>query len=178
MTKTADDLRYPIGRFQAVMPVTSELRAASIEAIGSAPPRFREAVAGLNDEQLDTPYRPDGWTVRQVVHHLADSHLNAFVRLKLALTEEIPTIRPYDENAWARLPDAGFAVGPSLDLLEALHARWAGLYRSLSASDFGRAFLHPELGAQLTVDWQLQQYTWHSHHHLAHVTELRRRRGW
>jgi hypothetical protein len=173
-----DDLRYPIGRFQAVMPVTSELRAAAIDAIAGLPARLRSAVGDLGDAQLDTPYRPQGWTVRQVVHHVADSHMNGLTRVKLALTEDTPTIKPYDESAWALLPDMRLPVAVSLGIIDGLHARWAALYRGLNVEDFSRTFVHPELGAQLTLDWHLQQYAWHSHHHLAHITELRRRQGW
>jgi len=178
MVKPAGDLRYPIGRFQAVMPVTSELRAAAIDAIAGLPARLRTAVTDLTDAQLDTPYRPEGWTVRQVVHHVADSHMNGFIRVKLALTEETPTIKPYDENAWATLPDMRLPVEVSLGVIEGVHARWATVYHGMTAADFTRAFVHPELGAQLTLDSHLQQYAWHSHHHLAHITELRRRQGW
>jgi hypothetical protein len=178
MTKTAEDLRYPIGRFRAVMPVTSEIRAAAIDAIAGLPDRMRAAVADLADAQLDTPYRPEGWTVRQVIHHVADSHMNGFIRVKLALTEETPTIKPYDENAWATLADMTLPVDVSLRLLDSVHARWAAIYHAMSVEEFERAFVHPEIGGQLTLDWHLQQYAWHSHHHLAHITELRRANGW
>jgi hypothetical protein len=178
MTKTAEDLRYPIGRFRAVMPVTSELRSAAIDAIAGLPERMRAAVAHLNDDQLDTQYRPDGWTVRQVVHHVADSHVNALIRLKLALTEETPTIKPYDEKAWALLADMRLPVDASLAIIDGVHARWVALYHAMTPEDFERSFTHPELGAQLSLDWQLQNYAWHSHHHLAHITELRRAKGW
>src|SRR5262245_22731854 len=131
MTKTAEDLRYPIGRFRAVMPVTSELRAAAIDAIAGLPERLRGAVAGLSDAQLETPYRPDGWTVRQVVHHVADSHMNGFIRLKLALTEDSPTIKPYDEKRWADLHDMGLAIDASLAILDQVHARWDAVHRAM-----------------------------------------------
>lgn len=178
MAKTVDDLRYPIGRFHPVMPITSELRSAAIDAIAGLPDRMRAAVANLDDAQLDTPYRPEGWTIRQVVHHVADSHMNGVIRVKLALTEEIPTIKPYDENAWALLADMQLPVLVSLGLIEGIHARWTAIYRAMKATDFERSFVHPELGAQLTLDWHLQNYAWHSHHHLAHITELRRAQGW
>ena len=178
MTKTDDELRYPIGRFRAVMPVTSELRAAAIDAIAGLPDRMRTAVAGLTDAQLDTPYRPGGWTVRQVVHHVADSHMNGLIRVKLALTEETPTIKPYDENAWATLPDMMLPVNVSLGLIDGIHSRWAAVYRAMRIEEFERSFVHPEIGGPLTLDWHLQQYAWHSHHHLAHITELRRAKGW
>jgi len=178
MTKTAEDLRYPIGRFRAVMPITSELRSAAIDAIAGLPERMRAAVADLNDTQLDTSYRPEGWTIRQVVHHVADSHMNGLIRVKLALTEETPTIKPYDENAWALLADMQLPVDVSLGLIEGIHARWAAVYRAMTVEEFERSFVHPEHGAQLTLDWHLQNYAWHSHHHLAHITELRRAKGW
>ena len=177
-TTVSEDLRYPIGRFKAVMPVTQELRDAAIDAIAGLPARMREAVAGLDDRQLDTPYRAGGWTVRQVVHHVADSHMNGFIRIKLALTEDTPTIKPYDENAWSTLPDMRLPIAISLDLLEALHARWVAVYRAIAVDQFGRSFMHPELGGEITLDHHLQNYAWHSHHHLAHITELRRREGW
>ena len=177
-TNAPADLRYPIGTFKAVMPVTHELRGAAIDAIEGFPARMREAVAGLSDAQLDTPYRPEGWTVRQVVHHVADSHMNGLIRVKLALTEETPTIKPYDENSWSALGDMALPVSVSLNLLENLHARWVAVYRGMRVDQFTRTFVHPELGAELTLDHHLQNYAWHSHHHLAHITELRRREGW
>jgi hypothetical protein len=178
MTKTAEDLRYPIGRFRPVTPITSELRSAAIDAIAGLPDRMREAVANLDDSQLDAQYRPEGWTIRQVVHHVADSHMNGLIRVKLALTEETPTIKPYDENAWANLADARLPVAVSLGLIDGIHARWTAVYRGMTAADFERSFVHPGLGDQFTLDWHLQNYAWHSHHHLAHITELRRTKGW
>jgi hypothetical protein len=178
MTTVSDDLRYPIGRFKAVMPVTQELRDAAIDAIAGLPARMREAVTGLDDRQLDTRYRVDGWTVRQVVHHVADSHMNGFIRVKLALTEDTPTIKPYDESAWATLADMTLPIEVSLGLLEGIHTRWVAVYRALGVEQFARSFVHPELGAEMTLDHHLQNYAWHSHHHLAHITELRRREGW
>jgi hypothetical protein len=177
MAKTVD-LRYPIGPFKAVMPVTTELRSAAIDAIAGLPARMREAVASLSDGQLDTPYRPGGWTVRQVVHHVADSHMNGYIRVKLTLTEDTPTIKPYDENAWSLLADMRLPVAVSLDLLDGIHTRWVAVYRSMAPDQFARAFVHPELGAEMTLDQHLQMYAWHSHHHLAHITELRRREQW
>src|SRR5262247_1429320 len=147
MTNVAADLRYPIGRFKAVMPVTHELRGAAIDAIEGFPARLREAVADLSDAQLDTPYRPEGWTVRQVVHHVADSHMNGFIRVKLALTEDTPTIKPYDENAWSTLPDMKLPIEVSLRLIEGIHERWVTLYRALSVDRFAGSFVHPEIGA-------------------------------
>jgi len=178
MSTAGADPRYPIGPFKAVLPVTSELRAAAIDAIAGLPDRMRRAVDALGPAQLDTPYRAGGWTVRQLVHHVADSHLNAYVRLKLALTEETPTILPYDQDRWAVLPDSTLPLEPSLVLLDGLHARWAAVLRALAPDRFARSFVHPELGGEVNIDLQVQQYAWHSHHHLAHVTELRRRKRW
>lgn len=172
------DLRYPIGRFAADPDVTEEKRQRWIGEIANAPDRLRAAVDRLSAEQLDTPYRPGGWTVRQVVHHLPDSHLNAYVRMKLALTEAEPTVKTYDEAAWAELADGRTApVEISIALLDSLHRRWVLLLRSLSPLDFARTFRHPEWGT-VTLDWYLQQYAWHGRHHAAHVTSLRERMGW
>jgi hypothetical protein len=178
MTHASADLRYPIGQFKAVLPVTHELRGAAIDAIDGLPMRMREAVAGLSDIQLDTPYRPEGWTVRQVVHHVADSHMNAFIRMKLALTEDTPTIKPYDEKSWALLPDMKLPIDVSLGLIDGIHTRWVSVIAGSSTDQFSRSFVHPELGAEVTLDQLLQLYAWHSHHHLAHITELRRRERW
>jgi uncharacterized damage-inducible protein DinB len=169
---------YPIGRFAPDANPTPETRARHMEAIASLPGRMRQAVAGLKESQLDTPYRDGGWTVRQVLHHVPDSHLNAYVRFKLAVTENTPTIKPYDEAAWARLRDSELTpVEVSLTLLESLHARWTVLLRSLAAEDFQRTFIHPESGPH-DVDWLLALYSWHGNHHLAHITRLRERMGW
>jgi hypothetical protein len=172
------DLRYPIGKFQRPDAVTAEDRASWIATLASAPARFREAVRNLDDAQLDTPYRPDGWTVRQVVHHVADSHLNSYIRFRLALTETDPTVKPYDEAQWAALHDAHtMPVEVSLQLLESLHLRWVALLSSLAAADFDRTFRHPAMG-QLTLSVNLALYDWHSRHHEAHITTLRNRMGW
>jgi uncharacterized damage-inducible protein DinB len=173
-----DDLRYPTGKFTFDPHATADKRRTWIRAIAEAPAAMRAAVAGLSDEQLDTPYRADGWTVRQVVHHVPDSHLNAYVRLKLALTEDSPTIKPYDEAAWALLADSETTpVAVSLALLEALHQRWVTILESMEAKDFDRTFVHPEHGP-VTVSWLLQLYAWHGRHHAAHITALRKRNGW
>jgi hypothetical protein len=178
MARVTDDLRYPIGRFHEVA-ATDEVRRACIDELAALPRAMREAVTGLTDRQLDTPYRPGGWSVRQVVHHVPDSHLNAYVRLKLALTEETPTVKPYDERAWAALADSQSPIDPSLALLDALHARWVALMRSLSGAQLRRTYRHPEHPeAPLTLDWMLQQYAWHSRHHVAHIISVRRREGW
>jgi hypothetical protein len=178
MAHASSDLRYPIGRFKAVMPVTHELRGAAIDALEGFPGRIRDAVTDLSDAQLDTPYRPEGWTVRQVVHHVADSHMNGLIRVKLALTENTPTIKPYDENAWATLPDMKLPIAVSLGLIDGIHRRWVAVINAMAADQFARSFVHPEFGTEMTLDHHLQLYAWHSHHHLAHITELRRRERW
>ncbi len=172
------DPRYPIGKFEMPKEVTAARRQQAIEEIASTPARLRTAVKGLNEAQLDTPYRAGGWTVRQVVHHVPDSHVNAYVRLKLALTEEKPTIKPYEEAAWAELPDSKSApIEPSQALLDSLHARWDRLWRSLKPEHFARVLVHPDHGER-TVDWLLFLYEWHGKHHTAHITELRKQKGW
>ena len=173
------DLSYPIGKFQWSGSATPEDRRRFIAAIAAAPAKFRAAVAGLTPRQLDTPYRPGGWTVRQVVHHLPDSHMNAFIRCKLALTEDQPTIKPYDEKLWADLADAADTpVETSLLLLESLTDRWVVLLRSMEPGDFSRLMIHPEHAAPLSLDWILALYAWHGAHHTAHITALRARMGW
>lgn len=173
------DLRFPIGKFDAAAPITAESRAAAIAEIAALPQRLRAAVAGLSDAQLDTPYRPEGWTVRQLVHHVADSHLNAYIRPRLALTEDNPTIKPYKEQKWAELPDARTApIEPSLRMLDAVHERWVMLLRATSEADFARTVFHPESSRTMSVDFLTAMYAWHCRHHVAHVTELRAREGW
>jgi hypothetical protein len=172
------DLAYPIGKFAWKGPGDAKSRAGQIEAIAAAPEALRAAVAGLSEAQLDTPYRPGGWTVRQVAHHVPDSHLNAYVRFKLAVTEDTPTIKPYDEAAWATLADVkAVPVATSLALLEALHARWVALLSSLDDAAWRRTFLHPELGV-VPLEKNLALYAWHGRHHVAHVTALRERMAW
>ncbi|MGA2206100.1 MAG: YfiT family bacillithiol transferase [Terracidiphilus sp.] len=172
-----DDLRYPIGRFRPPATSTPGIRAAQIDTLRLLPEHLRAAVAGLDEAQLDTPYRDGGWTVRQVVHHLADSHANAYVRFKLALTEDWPTIKPYDEAAWARLPDSSQAIEPSLVFIDGLHQRLVALLESMSEEDFQHGFNHPERG-RMTLTANLALYDWHSRHHTAHITSLRARKGW
>jgi hypothetical protein len=171
------DLRYPIGEFSLPATLAPSDRPAAVGEIEQAPTYLRAAVEGLSDQQLDTPYRPGGWTVRQVVHHLPDSHLNSYLRLKLALTEDVPTVKTYDEAAWAELPDARAPIGGSLALLEALHERWVFLWRRLTDADWTRRLYHPELG-HMHVDELCAFYAWHGKHHVAHITALRDREGW
>ncbi len=172
------DLRYPIGKFEYNGPSSEQQRRQYVDEIAAAPERLRAAVAGLSREQLETPYRPGGWTVRQVVHHVPESHMNAYVRFKLALTEDEPLIKTYEENLWAQTPEV--ATTPpevSLALLEALHQRWVGLLRGLKPADFARKLRHPELGT-VDLDRYLALYAWHGKHHAAHITTLRERMGW
>ena len=172
------DLRYPIGPFVPDPSPTPQSRTLHIAQIAGIPERLRRTVAGLSKEQLDTPYREGGWTVRQVVHHVPDSHLNAYIRCKLALTENTPTIKPYNEDAWARLKDSELTpIEVSLALLEAVHLRWVTLLKSLKPEDFERKFNHPERGTQ-TIDELIALYDWHGNHHLTHITGLRDRMKW
>lgn len=172
------DPRYPIGRFTPPAELTPSLRAVQIQTLRELPERLRVAVDGLTSTQLDTPYREGGWTVRQLVHHVADSHANSYVRFKLALTEDWPTIKPYDEAAWARLADsATLPADISLLLVAALHARWVALLESLGEAEFQRGYVHPESGRQ-TLGLALALYAWHSLHHTVHVTRLREQHGW
>ncbi|HEU0077220.1 MAG TPA: putative metal-dependent hydrolase, partial [Longimicrobiaceae bacterium] len=168
----------PVGRFDVRAPVPAEQIPGWTRQIADTPARLRAAVEGLSPEQLDTPYRPGGWTVRQLVHHLPDSHMNAYTRLKLALTEDEPTIKPYDEAAWALLEDSRSTPPEvSLTLLETLHDRWVRLMRALGPADFARTLRHPEMGT-MRVDALVGLYAWHGRHHVAHITGLRERMGW
>jgi hypothetical protein len=172
-----DQLRYPVGRFTPIEN-TVPARTECIRAIGQLPTHLCAAVVGLNDSQLDTPYRDGGWTVRQVVHHLADSHANSVIRFKLALTEDCPTIKPYDENAWAQLPDSkSLPIDSSLSFISAMHERWVALLQSMSEADFQRDYVHPERGRQNLLT-ALGIYAWHGRHHTAHITALRARKNW
>src|ERR1700754_2412040 len=172
------DLRYPIGKFKWEGDSSNEQREQFINDIASLPATLDAAIAGLSDEQLDTPDREDGWTIRQVIHHVADSHLNSYIRFRLALTEDTPTIKPYDETQWAELEDARHApAAVSLVLLDSQHDRWVRLLRSLQPEDFARPFKHPERGP-MTLDANLALYAWHGQHHMAHITSLRERMGW
>jgi uncharacterized damage-inducible protein DinB len=172
------DLRYPVGKFQPEPELNDVSRQNLIRQIAETPAKLREAVKGLTEEQLDTPYRPGGWTVRQVVHHIPDSHMNAYVRMKLGITELEPTIKPYKESLWAELVDAKSSpVEPSLMLLESLHQRWLVFLRSMATADFSRTIIHPENGP-MKLDRIVQLYAWHGRHHVAHITSLRERMGW
>jgi hypothetical protein len=171
-------LRYPVGKFDASQAFTQATRNAAIDRIAALPAEMRAAVGGLNERQLDTPYRPDGWSVRQVVHHVADSHMNGLTRTKLALTENNPVIKPYDEKAWATLGDMRLPIDVSLGLIDGIHARWAAVFRSMSDAQFARTMVHPERRITMTLDFQVHDYSWHSSHHLAHITRLRQREGW
>ena len=174
------DARFPVGRFQrpaAGQPVPEGDLAYAISTLAELPEQLRNALDGLEDAQLNTPYREGGWTVRQLVHHIADSHMNAFLRVRLALTEEAPTITPYNQDAWAALHDSAAPVEWSLELVESLHARWVMLLQSLTGEQWTRTFVHPENGAQ-SVAFATLLYGWHSRHHLAHITHLRTAEGW
>jgi hypothetical protein len=173
-----DDLRYPIGKFHYAGSASDSDIRTWIDQIAELPSKMRDAVAGLSEEQLNTPYRPGGWTVRQVIHHVPDSHINSYVRFRLALTENEPTIKPYQEDRWAELPDARTApVELSLDLLEMLHRRWTLLLNDLGKAELAKSFRHPELGL-VTLERNVALYAWHGRHHLAHITELKKRMGW
>ena len=174
-----EDLRYPIGKFDMDKgPNTGDERKRLVDAIAEMPERLRQALAGLNGKQLDTPYREGGWNPRLLTHHLADSHMNAYVRYKLALTEHNPTIKPYNEAAWAELADSRITpIDVSLALVDHLHARWVVLLRSLKPQDWERKLTHPEVGV-MSLDTMLSMYAWHGAHHVAHITELRKRSQW
>jgi hypothetical protein len=174
----SEDMRYPIGDFGGPVEQSPEQRRASIAILAALPENLRSAVSGLTEAQLDTPYREGGWTVRQLVHHVADSHTNAYVRTRKALTEDWPAVAAYDEKVWAELPDAKtLPVEVSLKLLDALHIRWAALLKSLPDADWQRGYVHSENGRQKLAD-VVQLYDWHCRHHVAHITELRKRNGW
>ncbi len=173
-----EDLRYPVGKFQPLESITDQERAGCIRDITSAPSILRSTVTGMSDAQLGTQYRPDGWTVRQVVHHLADSHLNAYIRFKLALTENEPAVKSYNERLWAELVDARSAeIEPSLGLLESLHVRWIVLLNAMKPDDFNKTLVHPQSGL-MKLHRLLQLYAWHGRHHTAQITTLKARMNW
>ncbi len=171
------DPRFPVGTFTLPEEITPEERVYAVSTLAELPSQLRNAVDDLDPEQLDTPYREAGWTVRQVVHHLADSHMNAVVRMRLALTEDWPAVLPYDEKAWAMLHDYAGPVEWSLELIESLHARWVMLLQSLGSEEWHRGFKHPKMGP-MTIETATMLYAWHSRHHVAHITHLRAREGW
>lgn len=172
------DLRYPIGKFVRPAEFTRESRAALIQEIAELPWKLRAGIVGMLNEQIETPYRPNGWTVRQVIHHLADSHINSYVRFKLALTEDSPTIKPYDEVAWAEMPDGKSApIELSLKLLDVLHERWSIFLNAMTEADFARTLIHPVNG-KMNLDTMLALYVWHGKHHVAHIMSLRDRMKW
>jgi uncharacterized damage-inducible protein DinB len=172
-----DKLRYPIGRFDVKATVGPDAYGALIDRIAACPARMRDAVADLDDAQLDTPYREGGWTVRRLVHHVADSHVNAYVRFKLGVTEDSPRIKTYDQERWAGLADSRLPIDVSLDLLESIHTRWVALLRDMRPDDFDRKLEHPEMGT-IPLEMMLRLYAWHSEHHVTHVTALRARKNW
>jgi len=171
------DPSFPLGRFDRQATITPALRRSAIADIAALPGLLRVAVAGLDDAELDTPYRGGGWTVRQLVHHVADSHMNGYIRLKLGLTEDNPTIKPYEQDPWTKLPDSRLPIALSLGILDGVHARWTVLWQSLDEATLQRPFTHPEMGP-LTLDRHLQLYAWHSRRHTAHITVLRAAKGW
>ncbi len=176
---STEDLRYPIGKHKKPDHISQADIKGFIRIVEQLPLKMREAVNGLHTDQLNTPYREDGWTLRQVVHHVADSHANAYIRFKLALTEENPIIKPYNENLWAELPEAKFgALEISQKLLEALHARWVIVLNSMSDAQWARTYVHPEKQITSRLDEVLALYAWHSEHHLAHITNLRKSMKW
>ena len=177
MAQTVSDPRYPVGPFVRPESITPDERIEAVATLAELPEKLRNAVDGLNSSQLSTPYRDGGWTLRQVVHHVADSHMNSYIRVKLALTENDPTISAYDEAAWAKLPDSGLPVEVSLALTGSVHIRLVSLFEAMSDDDFGKTFRHPERGP-VTLANNLALYAWHSHHHTAHITRLRERMGW
>ena len=173
----SEDLRFPIGEFEKNFDAAHGMRDSFINEISTLPLKLEDAVENLDDNKLNTPYRPEGWTVRQVVHHVADSHLNAFCRFKLALTEDNPTIRPYEEADWAKLPDSKLPIDVSLKIIEGLHARFTVLLENMSDEDFQRSLIHPASGSW-TLEKMLAQYAWHGKHHTAHITKLREMNNW
>ncbi len=171
-------LKFPIGEFSPLENYTMEQIDSYIKDIEALPLRLRKEVENLSDDRLDTPYRPDGWTIRQVVHHIPDSHMNAFIRFKLTLTEDNPVIRPYYEDRWANLSDAKMPAEVSLNLTEAVHKRWVNILENMSLEDFEKKYMHPEYKKTFSLNEALHLYSWHCKHHLAHITELKKRMGW
>lgn len=176
---TLQQLQYPIGKFQKPETITTEIINQSIKTIASFPEKIYTETYNLSNSQLDTSYRPNGWTIRQVVHHCADSHCNSFIRLKLALTENQPTIKPYLENLWANLQDSvNMPLEPSIQMLSGIHHRWSTLLHNLTQTDLQRTFIHPEHGQITTIQEHILQYAWHCNHHLAHITQAKKNNQW
>ncbi len=173
-----EQLKYPIGQFTAPEFINDKYLQLWMRDIELLPSQIRLAAAGMDDEQLDTPYRPDGWTVRQVVHHIADSHMNGYIRVKLALTEENPVIKPYEEQLWAELPDSKLDIDVSLKIIDSVHTRWVTLLRGLNVKQFARTFYHPGNERDYTLEYHTGLYSWHGRHHVAHITHLKTRQGW
>ena len=174
----SEDLRFPVGKFEKIENIDDNLRSQFLKTIEELPKKLRDAVEGLSEEQLETQYRPEGWTVKQVVHHVADSHANSLIRFKLALTEEVPPIKPYMEDRWAELADSKHApVELSLNQIDSIHGRWCLILQAMSAEDFNRNLFHPEHG-EVSLNYMLSLYDWHCRHHLAHITELKKRNNW
>ena len=176
---TTEQLQYPIGRYEKPNDITKEQIEQWIAAISSLPERLNTAVRNLTEEQLDTPYRPNGWTIRQVIHHCEDSHMNSFIRLKLTLTENEPTIKPYDEASWATLSDSiHMPIAPSLQMIEGIHERWTILLKGLTEAQYNLQFIHPDHAPKIRIDEYIAMYAWHSNHHLAHITTTMERHQW
>ena len=178
METSIDDLRYPVGKFSFRGPLSDEQIKDCISTIENFPPKLSREVIHLTDEQLDTQYRDGGWTIRQVVNHVSDSHMNSIIRFKLAVTEDKPTIKPYRENLWAELADGIMPIEPALKLIDGLHGRWVLLLRSLTRNQLNLTFFHPESKREMTLEMTLALYAWHCNHHLAHITELKKRKKW
>lgn len=177
--KTLEQKKYPIGNFKKPLEFDQKIKESYISTIQEFPSKIKSEVENLTDAQLDTPYREDGWTIRQVVHHCADSHMNSLIRFKLALTEENPTIKPYEESDWAELADCrNFEIVPSLKILEGVHQRWTALLKSLTEQDFEKTLYHPGMQKTLSLKTNLALYDWHCRHHLAHITELIKEKNW
>ncbi len=174
-----EELKYPVGHYQKPEIFTKEILNAAISVIEHFPKKLKQEVEHLTDMQLDTPYRPDGWTIRQVVHHCADSHMNAIIRLKVTITEDTPTIKPYAEALWAELADTkNLPIHSSLLILEGVHFRWATILKNMKEQEYERNYIHPEHGRQLSLHESTGMYAWHCDHHLAHITNLKKTKGW
>lgn len=173
-----EELRYPIGRYEKKPSVSPRDVAKWIDEIEALPTDLRAAVSGLTDDQIDTPYRDGGWTVRQLIHHIADSHLNAYIRFKLGLTEDTPSIKPYQQDDWAKLPDSEMPIAVSLDMLESIHKRWVTVLKSMDGEQLNREIYHPEYDKIIVLKSFIGNYAWHGKHHLAHITNLKKRKDW